>query len=320
MSKIAILISGGLRTFWFSFDSILKNFIIPNNADIFIYTGYDNFNNNMKKIYTDNHIINLSTCSSLISRSNPYYENKILYIDEYSFIKNKFGNYVKDIKFYQNYPDDIEEFENDFNERLKIFKNYNKNQEIAKSHYGPLKYVFEQYFRLYKCNEMKKEYERKNNFQYDYCIRLRPDFYYDNIVDLSKLNIQKNTIYAPNDYGYNLKSFYVAEWFYFGDNNTMNLMTSEFYKILYTDIKPYKDFFYGFNGTNALDSTFVPEVQFAKGICLNNLNVVLVNIKKLNAYDGTKILVPSDNFINKFTDVEYIYIIYCTIDNNNFIC
>jgi hypothetical protein len=280
--KIAILMSGGLRTFWYSIDNILNNIIIPNNADVYIYTGYDNYDKNMDKIYIDNYTGDTNKCSMIFSRENRNnIENKILYMNEYEFIKNKLGNYLKDIKFYQDINDDINEFENDYLKRVEIFKNYKNNQKITDSHYGPQKYILEQYFRIYKCNEMKKEYENKNEFKYDYCMRLRPDFYYDNIINLNKINIQNNSIYAPNDYGYYLQDQYVAEWFYFGDNNTMNKMTSDFYNnIIYFDTESYRKEYMGFNVIKSNVCTFVPEVQFSKGSCLNNINLKLVNIRK----------------------------------------
>ena len=47
------------------------------------------------------------------------------------------------------------------------------------------KYYFESF---YKANEMKKKYEKTNNFKYDIVIKSRPDVIYKTPLDLTKIN------------------------------------------------------------------------------------------------------------------------------------
>ena len=39
--RTAILISGFLRTFWFNCQNLMENLIVPNDADVFVYAGWD---------------------------------------------------------------------------------------------------------------------------------------------------------------------------------------------------------------------------------------------------------------------------------------
>jgi hypothetical protein len=322
--KVAILLAGGLRTFWYSIDNILENFIIPNNADVFIYTGAEPYPSSSLPIIIDELDDSKKKKSSMtLTRSNPNIEGKRILIDEENFIKEKLKNYLKDIRFKEDSPEDIKECNDDFNMKVNYFKTSyvvnNTDLIIQKTHYGPQRFVFEQYFKMYKCNEMKNEYALKNNIEYDYVIRLRPDFYYDNIVNLNKLNLERNTLYAPNQYGLHNLKYLVAEWFYFGDNNIMNLMTSGLYKQIYTNSEPHGIEFPGFNGIKPGDYTFVPEAQFSWIIYSNNLNLKLLKIKKKNDYIGNRVEISKDNFIKKYIENDHIYIIYCSIDLNEFI-
>lgn len=52
-----------------------------------------------------------------------------------------------------------------------------------------------QLYRIFKCNELKQNFETVNGFVYDVVFRLRPDFMLQDDVDLS---IQPNSIYHIN--------------------------------------------------------------------------------------------------------------------------
>lgn len=319
--KVAILLAGGLRTFWYSIDNILENFVIPNNADVFVYTGNDNSHGNSKPIVIDDlNEINKKKCSMTLTRLNPNIEGRNIIMDEETFIKEKLHKYLKGIQFMTE--EDIIQFNNDFNKKIQHFDEYKKNNTIipiTESHKGPQKFIFDQYFKIYKCNEMKKKYAIENNINYDYVIRLRPDFYYDNTINLNKLNLESNTLYAPDQYSHGLIKFLLAEWFYFGDNKTMDIMTSGLYEQIYTNIEPHGREFNGFNGIKPHDYSFIPEAQFAWISNSNNLNVKMLKISKKNDYIGNRVEVSKYNFIKKYVDNEFIYIIYCTINLDNFI-
>lgn len=55
--------------------------------------------------------------------------------------------------------------------------------------------IYSQIRKIRLCNEMRKEWERKNNFKYDLVIRTRMDVQYSESIIPSKL--EENTIYIP---------------------------------------------------------------------------------------------------------------------------
>jgi hypothetical protein len=83
------------------------------------------------------------------------------------------------------------------------------------------------FYKIYKCNQLKKEYEDENNFKYDFVIRARCDVKYNEKLILKN---DKNTLYVPfgNDYnGLN-------DQFSFGDSETMDKVSD-----LYLNINDY---------------------------------------------------------------------------------
>ena len=125
--KVAILLAGGLRTFWYSIDNILETFIIPNNADVFIYTGNDNSHSNGSSIIIDEIDEKKKKKSSMtLTRLNPDIIGRNIIIDEETFIKEKLKNYLKDIKFMQDSEEDMKQFQDDFKIKTDHFKEYIK--------------------------------------------------------------------------------------------------------------------------------------------------------------------------------------------------
>ena len=82
-------------------------------------------------------------------------------------------------------------------------------------------------YSIYKCNQLKKEFEIENNFEYDWVIRTRSDFGLSEPLNLDKLN--KSVIYAPDDnshnYGFN-------DQFAIGSSKNMDVYSDVFPNIV----------------------------------------------------------------------------------------
>jgi hypothetical protein len=66
------------------------------------------------------------------------------------------------------------------------------------------KAVFYQLYAIQNANKLRKQYEQDNNFEYDFVVRIRPDFKYLDSVDLSNLEFGKIYLPLENDhFGYN---------------------------------------------------------------------------------------------------------------------
>ena len=73
--------------------------------------------------------------------------------------------------------------------------------------------VVPQTYKLYKANEMKKKYEKENNFKYDLVIRTRPDNLHFCNLDNNYLDLKK--IYAINNYPHYYPNRIFDIFFYF---------------------------------------------------------------------------------------------------------
>jgi hypothetical protein len=85
---------------------------------------------------------------------------------------------------------------------LETQKNFKVSDELErrKTKYANAFNIYSGLYSIYKCNQLKKEYELENNFKYDKVIRSRFDFGFDKILDFEKYD--DNIIYVPDDNGY----------------------------------------------------------------------------------------------------------------------
>jgi len=64
------------------------------------------------------------------------------------------------------------------------------------------------FYKIWQANELKKDYEKENNFKYDIVVRLRPDSGYTSLPPLS--TIDYDYIYLPGPFGDGLANDYFA--------------------------------------------------------------------------------------------------------------
>ncbi|WP_367106730.1 hypothetical protein [uncultured Psychrobacter sp.] len=73
------------------------------------------------------------------------------------------------------------------------------------------------FYKIHKCNELKKYFEQQNNFKYDLVIRLRPDLAIGEIISPK---IDKNTLYFRY---YSIDTSYqIADQYFYADSVTMD--------------------------------------------------------------------------------------------------
>ena len=143
MKKIALCISGYLRTFEECYPSILKNIIQDNDVDIFIHTYDKNGNSSGWRYPIDlSENINMNFLESLPNL-------KILAIQKWDNIKYQFDR---------------------FRDMVPNVTNINVIATI--------------FYKIYMCNELKKQYELENNFKYDLVIRTRGDQVFEKKINL----------------------------------------------------------------------------------------------------------------------------------------
>ena len=141
--KIAILITGQMRDSFITYLNHVKQFIEPNNADIFVATSTKNF-------WYSNEIQSLKTNQKNFIFHLHSEKNREEIINE---IKNYYGQYLKD--YFVSQDEKIPEKRVQPDYYSYFINNQFNNNKIA--------------FKL------ALNYEKKNNFKYDLFVRLRID-------------------------------------------------------------------------------------------------------------------------------------------------
>lgn len=198
--KIAILLSGRMRTFWHNYKNILENLIVPNDADVFIFAGGD-------QRFNDDRWTGLYPyCSTLKSRGGDSIEN-IIDLDERQYFTDKLGSYLKKFVYLEEDPS----FKTDFSEILG-----------QKTHgHG---YIVEAYLRQKKCNELRKQYELEQGLKYDAIVRLRSDMVFSFKLDLQNYDFSGNNLFVGSSH----PPYGQGDAFYFGSPAIMDVISSKF--------------------------------------------------------------------------------------------
>jgi hypothetical protein len=208
--KVAVCISGQLRLFKKTYQSIYDNLIVPNNADVFIHTWFDKDNltidsRDAQRQYAqldpddDINVIKLYQPKKYLIEKPKKFHNKNLQIpDAYM---NSIALMMKD------------EDKNDFS---KVF-----NKSMYPS--------YSMFYSIYKCNELKELFALENDIIYDYVVRIRFDIALPCNIQLSNFDINGG-ICTPNNL---CKEELPCDLFFFGDNTSMNVASSVFMYIEY---------------------------------------------------------------------------------------
>lgn len=204
-TKTAILFSGSAYNIKFSLQSQLENFIIPNNADVFIVTERRVKN---RKTAHSNPIPTAWDPDWHTKAAIIIHEESELSDDDIQFIKDTFGDKLKGIWLKDEMPNYMEYLRSQRSKMMSIvnsYRQYNEQQGLPKSfgyditdvNDGNLRCVVDQYGHVKKCYELMEQYENENSFKYDYVVRARIDFIVPEVIDIEQyiLNHDINYLY-----------------------------------------------------------------------------------------------------------------------------
>lgn len=213
MKKIAINFSGAIRTFEYCADSITKNIIdiLKDNYEVYLFGHFwvlkdINFEFDMKwKKDCENSIIkikkyNFSEC--IIEEYNDDWEKRIIQQCNGDFILNKYSEMQDD-------------------EERKSYRSYAVN-------------CMGMYYKIMECQKLMEKYEIENNIKFDYTIRMRPDFYWNEKIPIdliSSIN-DKDIILVKDSYCINAK-WMGNDKFFMGTSNMMKTYSRAYENILY---------------------------------------------------------------------------------------
>ena len=139
---------------------------------------------------------------------------------------------------------------------LDEFKNIVKPKKIliegrkvshSKIHWGQgnrplLGYARSMLYAMFKVAELKKQYEKENNFEYDVCVRIRPDLFFDEggiRQMLGSFNIPRDNFIHTVHCGYDgeFPYFYAGDIFYYANSKTYDIISDLYNRIGDIDVK-----------------------------------------------------------------------------------
>jgi hypothetical protein len=206
--RVALCISGELRSFQQTYKELSKNIIEPLEPDIFLYS-WDQIEGSWKQR----------------NKGNKYNN---FFIDDFEGIQNS-STLSKDVvDLYHPADFVLENFLEEYKNEIKGVKRPRELLSDAnKSRWS--QYNLPMFYTLYKCNELKKEYERKNNFTYDMVIKIRTDVRFPKMSKDFDAGVLENTLwYYPKDHN---ESHVVSDKFAFSNSAIMDYYSSVFTKL-----------------------------------------------------------------------------------------
>lgn len=295
--KTAILFSGSSYNVKFSLPSLLQNLIIPNDADVFVFTTRV-----CKRRITpaseipdasDNEKWNEKNATTIVDESP-------LSDDEIQLIKDTFGERLKMIAIAE---DDYSYMEYIRDERTKMAEIVNwyigENQHLKlplpfqgtlftrpndNSSNGTIRCVIDQYRHVKKCYEMMEQYENENGFKYEWVVRARIDFIVPFELNLKFYSEQhdKPYLYIGASAFRTDSMEFLDEYFWFSKRVTAAKLFPHLDKMGLLHDRKYQTFQWGteYSKEAGNDFMFDPETQWS--ILLHELGITELIQVRLN--------------------------------------
>jgi hypothetical protein len=250
--KIALCISGEMRNFQDPLinDSIQKT-IEDLDCDLFISTWSHNGESYNK---LDINILE---------------KKKATDIELISSIKSTYGERLRSLEV------------EDYNEWLDLLDPAIINMMSTRLITGEAVTSPPQLYKIYRCNRLKSEYEKNKGFQYDACIRSRPDLIFmstpimEKLDHINNINFGISGAYWPNR---------VFDIFFYSSNMNMNVLSNSWESII-DDVK--------YNLDNGLDPRDACRLIYINAI-KNNIPVNDMNERICAVYRGEYIDIFND--------------------------
>ena len=187
--KIALLLSGNIRTFFYNDSYIAKKYtelVNSQDIDVFIYTDNNDFNYNNIQYLSEKNTEKILGNPDIPETNKRKYSNNIEFMnyDDSCKILNKILFECFDQKLKNLY---IEDFDKDLINNIYDKNNINHVTFMNNiySNFQRKNALMCQFYKLYKCYNLMTNYENQNNFKYDIIIKSRFD---------GALNINNNDI------------------------------------------------------------------------------------------------------------------------------
>lgn len=333
--RTAILYSGSAYNIKYSIQSQLENLIIPNNADVFIFT-----NRFCKRRTTPSGYIPDPNKMHLPEENEKWvekcklqtFEDSPLTDEEIQLMKDVLGDRLKVFQLAEETPGYMEYLQNGRYEMLYAINSRladnrqkglptifdGKDQEDPNS--GNIRNTSDQYKHVKKCFELMMKYESENNIKYDWVMRARIDF----IVPF-KFNIAHYYLNHDAPYLYNCSGFrndadveWAEEHCWFSKRIVADKLFPELHRVGTIINHPnHKTINYRHP---VIDMLFAPEVQYCLLLLELGLHVITVPIHRSATYTKGDDGLDYFNYMfrrDKISlEIEYKLVCDCATDIN----
>lgn len=275
--RTAILFTGTSYNFRFSIESLMQNFVLANDADVFILTS----KYNMRRRTKAGTIPEASDSEAWHSKSQEMErEESDLTQEDIDFIRSVFGSRLKVLAFIEDMPDYMKYLEG---ERVKMMdlvniqrKNFNPapfGSDVTSTENGNIRCVIDQYNHVKKCFELMEAFEISHE-KYDYVCRARIDFICPKPIVFAHYYLNHDKSYLYTFGSYKIDNFeWADEYCFFAKRDIANVLFKSMDRmgLITHDRTKYNTI------SNNNEFLFCAETQYA--LLLDELNLPIVNVK-----------------------------------------
>lgn len=212
--RVAVCLSGQMRSFRECYPGIYSHIIEPNKADVFIHTWYDE--DQLELIAYDTRRTNTTFKKGDDKELIALYKPVAYHIEKPISFKNP------SIQLPESY---ISRTKGSIHKECSL-------QEV-KDH--AIHSTYSMFYSIYKCNEIKEKYAYANNLKYDVVIRLRYDLCVTEHLVCEKYPTMECIYYADLKQPDQL----ISDWINMGSTSIMNIYASIFLHIEYLSVYTY---------------------------------------------------------------------------------
>ncbi len=295
--RTAILFSGSAYNIKYSIKSQLENLIIPNDADVFIFT-----NRFCKRRTTlAGYIPDVSKMDT--EEENARWVEKVkaqsladvpLTDEEIQIMKDTLGDRLKVFQLAEDLPDYMDYIKQGRVDMMGAINNRTRENSSMglpcpfngvqqnDPDTGSIRNTSDQYKHVKKCYELMCQYENQNNFKYDYVMRARIDFIVPFKFCLAHYYLNHDEPYLYNCGGFRKDAAveWAEEFCWFSRRSAAEKLFPELSRIGVITTRQYKTI----DERCADEKLFSPEVQYCLLLLELNLHVIDVQIHRSATY------------------------------------
>lgn len=294
MRKVAIVFSGTAYNYQTSIGSLLEHLLIPNDADAFILTSR---HNELRRVPESDEIVTDSMPEAWAKKAQDQVRvTAPIDADGELLIRDTFGGRLKGLCFLEDLPEHQADLDAKRETMMNLINSYTQDSKqrgltslplggntITDPNNGCIRCVVDQYNHAKRCFQMLETYEQSQGERYDWVVRVRLDFIFQEpfILERYYLNHDIPYLYIPRN---TMESEEPVEWmdefFWFSPREiAQSLFTNLSRMGFVTDRKRQT-----IHPRQNVDYMFSPETQFAMLVSELGLPTLSIRVVRSSHY------------------------------------